>query len=68
VTPAAYRAVEFIKLNIKRGKHGEGLRGGFQEVVAICTQYAQKGMLNISCGVLRHASFAFLEPFFFVAT
>ena len=38
-----------------------------KKVVAICTQYAQKGMFNIFLVVFfTTLSFAFLEPFFFV--
>jgi K(+)-stimulated pyrophosphate-energized sodium pump len=38
-----------------------------KKVVAICTQYAQKGMLNIFIGVFfATLAFAFLEPFFFI--
>jgi len=38
-----------------------------KKVVAICTQYAQKGMLNIFIAVFFAAlSFAFVEPFFFI--
>jgi K(+)-stimulated pyrophosphate-energized sodium pump len=36
-------------------------------VVAICTQYAQKGMFNIFLGVFFSTlSFAFVEPYFFI--
>jgi K(+)-stimulated pyrophosphate-energized sodium pump len=38
-----------------------------KKVVAICTQYAQRGMLNIFIGVFfATLAFAFLEPFFFI--
>ena len=37
------------------------------EVVAICTEYAQQGMLNIFLAVFFIAlSFAFVEPFLFI--
>src|SRR6185503_10347769 len=38
-----------------------------KKVVAICTQYAQKGMLNIFLTVFfATLSFAFIDPFFFI--
>jgi K(+)-stimulated pyrophosphate-energized sodium pump len=38
-----------------------------KKVVAICTQYAQKGMLNIFLAVFFGTlAFAFVEPFFFI--
>jgi K(+)-stimulated pyrophosphate-energized sodium pump len=67
VTTGAYRAVEFIKANI----HLEGVEkasvADSKKVVAICTQYAQKGMLNIFIAVFFGTlAFAFVDPFFFV--
>ena len=68
VTAGAYRAVEFIKRNIKLGS--ESTRASVEDstkVVAICTQYAQKGMINIFLAVFFGTlAFAFFEPFFFV--
>jgi K(+)-stimulated pyrophosphate-energized sodium pump len=67
VTTGAYRAVEFIKKNIKLESTEKASVADSKKVVAICTQYAQKGMLNIFLVVFFSAlSFAFLEPFFFV--
>jgi K(+)-stimulated pyrophosphate-energized sodium pump len=67
VTTGAYRAVEFIKKNIKLESAEKASVADSKRVVAICTQYAQKGMLNIFLVVFFSAlSFAFLEPFFFV--
>jgi K(+)-stimulated pyrophosphate-energized sodium pump len=67
VTTGAYRAVEFIKKNIKLESTEKASVSDSKKVVAICTQYAQKGMLNIFLVVFFSAlSFAFLEPFFFV--
>jgi K(+)-stimulated pyrophosphate-energized sodium pump len=67
VTTGAYRAVEFIKKNIKLESAEKASVADSKKVVAICTQYAQKGMLNIFLVVFFSAlSFAFLEPFFFV--
>ena len=67
VTTGAYRAVEFIKRNIRL----EGaLRASLQDskrVVEICTQYAQKGMFNIFIAVFFGTlAFACLEPFYFI--
>jgi K(+)-stimulated pyrophosphate-energized sodium pump len=67
VTTGAYRAVEFIKKNIKLDSAEKASVADSKKVVAICTQYAQKGMLNIFLVVFfATLSFAFLEPFFFV--
>jgi K(+)-stimulated pyrophosphate-energized sodium pump len=67
VTTGAYRAVEFIKRNIKLESAEKASVADSKKVVAICTQYAQKGMLNIFLTVFfTTLSFAFVEPFFFV--
>ena len=67
VTTGAYRAVEFIKRNIKLEGSEKASVADSKKVVAICTQYAQKGMLNIFLVVFFSTlAFAFLEPFFFV--
>jgi K(+)-stimulated pyrophosphate-energized sodium pump len=67
VTTGAYRAVEFIKRNIKLESSEKASVADSKKVVAICTRYAQKGMLNIFLVVFfATLSFAFLEPFFFV--
>jgi K(+)-stimulated pyrophosphate-energized sodium pump len=67
VTTGAYRAVEFIKANIKLEGVTKASVSDSKKVVAICTQYAQKGMLNIFLTVFFSTlSFAFAEPFFFV--
>jgi K(+)-stimulated pyrophosphate-energized sodium pump len=68
VTTGAYRAVEFIKANIKLedGATKASVEDS-KKVVAICTQYAQKGMLNIFLTVFFSTlAFAFVEPYFFV--
>jgi K(+)-stimulated pyrophosphate-energized sodium pump len=66
VTTGAYRAVEFIKANIRL----EGTKASVADskrVVEICTQYAQKGMFNIFLTVFFSTlAFAFIEPYFFV--
>jgi len=67
VTTGAYRAVEFIKKNIKLESAEKASVADSKKVVAICTQYAQKGMFNIFLVVFfATLAFAFLEPFFFV--
>jgi K(+)-stimulated pyrophosphate-energized sodium pump len=67
VTTGAYRAVEFIKANIRLDDSTKASVADSKKVVAICTQYAQKGMLNIFIGVFfATLAFAFLEPFFFI--
>ncbi|HEV2342111.1 MAG TPA: sodium-translocating pyrophosphatase [Candidatus Acidoferrales bacterium] len=67
VTTGAYRAVEYIKKHIKLEGVEKASVTDSKKVVEICTQYAQKGMLNIFIAVFFAAlSFAFLEPFFFI--
>ena len=67
VTTGAYRAVEFIKANIKLEGVEKASVEDSKKVVAICTQYAQRGMLNIFIAVFFGTlAFAFVEPFFFV--
>ena len=67
VTTGAYRAVEFIKKNINLESSEKASVSDSKKVVAICTRYAQKGMLNIFLVVFfATLAFAFLEPFFFV--
>jgi len=67
VTTGAYRAVEFIKKNIKLDTEEKASVSDSKKVVEICTQYAQKGMFNIFLVVFFSTlAFAFLEPFFFI--
>ena len=67
VTTGAYRAVEFIKANIKLEGVERASVEDSKKVVQICTQYAQKGMFNIFLTVFFSAlAFAFVEPFFFI--
>ncbi len=67
VTTGAHRAVEFIKANIKLEGVERASVADSKKVVAICTQYAQRGMLNIFVAVFFAAlSFAFVDPFFFI--
>ncbi len=67
VTTGAYRAVEFIKANIKLEGVEKASVSDSKKVVAICTKYAQKGMLNIFIAVFFGTlAFAFVDPFYFV--
>jgi K(+)-stimulated pyrophosphate-energized sodium pump len=68
VSTGAYRAVEFIKANIRLDAGAEKASvEDSKKVVAICTQYAQKGMFNIFLGVFFFTlGFACFEPFFFI--
>jgi K(+)-stimulated pyrophosphate-energized sodium pump len=69
VTTGAYRAVEFIKANIKLDSNSAAKASvaDSKKVVQICTQYAQKGMINIFLAVFFSTlAFAFVEPFYFI--
>jgi K(+)-stimulated pyrophosphate-energized sodium pump len=67
VTTGAYRAVEFIKANIRLEGVTKASVADSKKVVEICTQYAQKGMFNIFLSVFFGTlAFAFFEPFFFI--
>ncbi|UQA55297.1 sodium-translocating pyrophosphatase [Polyangium aurulentum] len=67
VVTGAYRAVEFIKANIKLEGAEKASIEDSKKVVEICTQYAQRGMINIFLAVfLSTLAFAFLDPFFFI--
>ena len=67
VTTGAYRAVEFIKANIKLEGVEKASVEDSKKVVEICTKYAQKGMFNIFLTVFFSTlAFAFFEPYFFI--
>ena len=67
VTTGAYRAVEFIKANIRLDGVEKASVADSKKVVEICTQYAQKGMFNIFLAVFfATLGFAFLEPYLFI--
>jgi len=67
VTTGAYRAVEFIKANIKLEGATKASVADSKKVVEICTQYAQKGMFIIFLAVFfATLAFAFIEPYFFI--
>ena len=67
VVAGAYRAVEFIKRNMKLDGAAKASIEDSKKVVEICTRYAQKGMFNIFmtifCGTL---AFACVDSFFFI--
>ncbi|MDR2616703.1 MAG: sodium-translocating pyrophosphatase, partial [Endomicrobium sp.] len=68
VTSGAYKAVEFIKKNIKLdGTAQKASTEDSKKVVEICTKYAQKGMINLFMVVFfTTLAFAFIEPYFFI--
>lgn len=68
VSTGAYRAVEFIKANIKLDDGAEKASvEDSNKVVEICTLYAQKGMVNIFLVIFFSTlGFACLEPYFFI--
>jgi K(+)-stimulated pyrophosphate-energized sodium pump len=67
VSTGAYRAVEFIKANIRLEGATRASVEDSKRVVEICTQYAQKGMFNIFLTVFFSTlAFAFFEPYFFI--
>jgi K(+)-stimulated pyrophosphate-energized sodium pump len=67
VTTGAYRAVQFIKANIRLEGVERASVEDSKKVVEICTQYAQKGMFNIFLTVFfATLAFAFIEPYFFI--
>jgi len=67
VTTGAYRAVQFIKANIKLDGAEKASVADSKKVVEICTKYAQKGMFTIFLAVFfATLAFAFMEPYFFI--
>jgi K(+)-stimulated pyrophosphate-energized sodium pump len=67
VTTGAYRAVEFIKTNIRLEGVTKASVADSKKVVEICTRYAQRGMFNIFlCVFFFTLAFAFVEPYFFI--
>lgn len=68
VTTGAYRAVEYIKKNIRLDSAASASVKDSKEVVRICTQYAQRGMFNIFIVIFcLTLAYAFFDPIFFVA-
>ena len=67
VVTGAYRAVEYIKANIKLEGGAKASIKDSKRVVEICTQYAQKGMFNIFLAVFFGTlAYACVEPYFFI--
>ncbi len=68
VSTGAYRAVEFIKANIRLDSTAtKASISDSKKVVEICTKYAQKGMVNIFFAVLLTTlAFAFIDSYFFI--
>jgi len=67
VTTGAYRAVEFIKANIRLDGVARASVEDSKRVVEICTLYAQRGTFNIFLAVFfLTLGFAFVEPYFFI--
>ncbi|HVT28233.1 MAG TPA: sodium-translocating pyrophosphatase [Lacipirellulaceae bacterium] len=68
VVTGAYRAVEFIKTHIHLDSAAKSASSDdSKRVVAICTQYAQRGMLNIFLAVFFVTlAFACLNEYFFI--
>ena len=68
VVTGAYRAVEFIKANIRLDSSAKSASiEDSKRVVAICTKYAQRGMFNIFLAVFfLTLAFACLDEYFFI--
>jgi K(+)-stimulated pyrophosphate-energized sodium pump len=67
VTTGAYRAVEFIKANIRLEGATKASVADSKKVVEICTRYAQRGMFNIFLTVFfATLAFAFVNPYYFI--
>lgn len=68
VVAGAYRAVEYIKKNIRLNSTAKASVETSKEVVKICTQYAQAGMVNIFGVVFCITlAFAFFDASFFAS-
>ncbi|HTO07368.1 MAG TPA: sodium-translocating pyrophosphatase [Myxococcota bacterium] len=67
VSTGAYRAVEFIKQNIRLEGVTKASIEDSRAVVRICTEYAQAGMFNIFLAIFFGTlAFACTEPFYFI--
>jgi len=67
VSSGAYHAVEFIKANIKLDGIQKASITDSKKVVAICTQFAQKGMINLFLTIFFSTlAFACLNSYFFI--
>ena len=68
VTTGAHRAVEYIKEHIRLDSSEKASVKDSKEVVKICTQYAQAGMINIFGVIFCFTlAFAFFDPTFFAS-
>ncbi len=68
VTTGAYRAVEYIKRNIKLDSAEAASIESSKTVVRICTKYAQAGMFNIFIVIFcLTLAYAFFNPIFFIS-
>jgi K(+)-stimulated pyrophosphate-energized sodium pump len=66
VTTGSYQAVVFIKKNINLDKKEASIEDS-KKVVQICTQYAQKGMINIFIVIFFMClALSFFNPYFFI--
>jgi len=66
VTTGSYQAVVYIKKNINLDKAEASIQDS-KKVVQICTQYAQKGMINIFIVIFFLClALAFFNPYFFI--
>jgi len=66
VTTGAYQAVVYIKQNINLDKKEASIEDS-KTVVKICTQYAQKGMINIFIVIFFMClALSFFNPYFFI--
>jgi K(+)-stimulated pyrophosphate-energized sodium pump len=67
VTTGSYRAVDFISHSLNLDGESKASTEDSKKVVQICTQYAQKGMINIFFGVFFSTlAFAFADPYLFI--
>jgi K(+)-stimulated pyrophosphate-energized sodium pump len=66
VVAGAYRAVVYIKRHLRLEAATASVRDS-KEIVRICTQYAQRGMINIFIVVFCFAlALPFFDPYFFI--
>ena len=67
VVTGAYRAVVYIKKNIKLEGSAKASVTDSKKVVEICTIYAQKGMINIFIVIFSMSlALPFFNPYFFI--
>jgi K(+)-stimulated pyrophosphate-energized sodium pump len=66
VVTGAYRAVVYIKRHLRLDAATASIRDS-KEIVKICTQYAQRGMINIFIVIFCFAlALPFFDPYFFI--